>query len=172
MPTPVHLAFLGCGFITRVHSRHLRALRGDVVWSYASRNIKKAADFCGRYGGTESYGDYRAAINDPRVDAVVIAVPPRFHLDLALAALDVARERELAVPADLSIISFDDTPIVHFAVPTLTAIDQPIAATASRAVELIIDAQRGTDLPDEPVVIPAALVKRQSTGPAPNSTPR
>jgi LacI family transcriptional regulator len=91
---------------------------------------------------------------------------------MALAALDVARERGLSVPADLSIISFDDTPIVHFAVPTLTAIDQPIAATASRAVELIIDAQRGTDLPDEPVVIPAALVQRQSTGPAPNTLPR
>ena len=53
MPTPVHLAFLGCGFITRVHSRHLRAFRGDVIWSYASRDAKKAVDFCGRYGGAE-----------------------------------------------------------------------------------------------------------------------
>ena len=99
MPTPVHLAFLGCGFITRVHSRHLRALRGDVIWSYASRNIRKAADFCGRYGGTESYGDYRAAIADPRVDAVVIAVPPRFHLDLALTALDAGKHVLVEKPA-------------------------------------------------------------------------
>ena len=99
MPTPVHLAFLGCGFITRVHSRHLRALQGDVIWSYASRNIKKAADFCGRYGGTESYGDYRAAIADPGVDAVVIAVPPRFHLDLALAALDAGKHVLVEKPA-------------------------------------------------------------------------
>jgi LacI family transcriptional regulator len=91
---------------------------------------------------------------------------------MALAALDVARDMELSVPADLSIISFDDTPIVHFAVPTLTAVDQPIAATASRAVELIIDAQRGGDLPDQPVVIPASLVRRQSTGPAPGSRAR
>ena len=90
---------------------------------------------------------------------------------MALAALDVARDMELSVPADLSIISFDDTPIVHFAVPTLTAVDQPIAATASRAVELIIEAQRG-EQPDEPVVIPAALVRRQSTGPAPDPSPR
>ena len=76
------------------------------------------------------------------------------------------------MPADLSIVSFDDTPIVHFSVPALTAVDQPIAATASRAVELIIDAQRGTDLPDQPVVVPAALVRRQSTGPAPASRRR
>ena len=86
---------------------------------------------------------------------------------MALATLDVARELGFSVPADLSVVSFDDTPIVRFAVPTLTAIDQPIAATASRAVELIIDTQRGSELPDEPVVIPAGLVRRQSTAPAP-----
>ena len=62
---------------------------------------------------------------------------------MALAALEVARELGLSVPDDLSLISFDDTPIVRFARPPLTAVDQPIAATASRAVELIIDAQRG-----------------------------
>ena len=99
MPTPVHLAFLGCGFITRVHSRHLRALRGDVIWSYASRSLGKAHEFCGRYGGTASYGDYRAALEDPRVDAVVIAVPPRFHLDLALAALDAGKHVLVEKPA-------------------------------------------------------------------------
>ena len=86
---------------------------------------------------------------------------------MALATLDVARELGFSVPADLSVVSFDDTPIVRFAVPTLTAIDQPIAATASRAVELIIDTERGGELPDEPVVIPAGLVRRQSTAPAP-----
>src|SRR5688572_24426125 len=99
MSQPVHLAFLGCGFITRVHSRHLRALRGDVVWSYASRDVKKAVDFCGRYGGAASYGDYRAAIIDPRVDAVVIAVPPRFHLDLALTALEAGKHVLVEKPA-------------------------------------------------------------------------
>ena len=99
MSQPVHLAFLGCGFITRVHSRHLRALRGDVIWSYASRDVKKAVDFCGRYGGAASYGDYRAAIIDPRVEAVVIAVPPRFHLDLALAALEAGKHVLVEKPA-------------------------------------------------------------------------
>jgi UDP-N-acetylglucosamine 3-dehydrogenase len=99
MPAPLHLVFLGCGFITRVHSRHLRALRGEVVWSYASRDVKKAAGFCGQYGGAESYGDYRAAIADPQVDAVIIAVPPRFHLDLALAALEAGKHVLVEKPA-------------------------------------------------------------------------
>jgi predicted dehydrogenase len=99
MSDPVRIAFLGCGFITRVHSRHLRALGGGVVWSYASRDARKAADFCGLYGGAASYGDYRAAIADPRVDAVVIAVPPRFHLELALTALEAGKHVIVEKPA-------------------------------------------------------------------------
>ena len=82
---------------------------------------------------------------------------------MSLATLEVARNLGLSVPGDLSLISFDDTPIARFAVPPLTSVDQPIAATASRAVELIIDMQRGRELPDQPVVVPAALVRRHST---------
>ena len=41
---PVHIAFLGCGFITGVHSRHMRKMRRDVVRSYASRDAARAAE--------------------------------------------------------------------------------------------------------------------------------
>ncbi|MEO6224862.1 MAG: LacI family DNA-binding transcriptional regulator [Sphingomicrobium sp.] len=84
---------------------------------------------------------------------------------MTLAALEVARDCGLRVPEDLSLVSFDDTPIVRFTMPPLTAVDQPIAATASRAVELIIEVQRSGNGPDAPVVVPAALVLRQSTAP-------
>ncbi|HET7817389.1 MAG TPA: LacI family DNA-binding transcriptional regulator [Sphingomicrobium sp.] len=82
---------------------------------------------------------------------------------MALACLEIARERGLAVPGDLSLISFDNTPIIRFAQPPLTAVEQPVAATAARAVELIIAAQRGQPLPQGPVIVPAHLVERQST---------
>lgn len=81
---------------------------------------------------------------------------------MALAALEVARSLGLCVPDDLSIISFDNTPLVHFTQPPLTAIDQPIAATASRAVELIIAAQKGQKRPPSLTVISANLVERGS----------
>ena len=81
---------------------------------------------------------------------------------MALATLEVARSLEIAVPDALSVISFDNTPLVHFTQPPLTAIDQPIAATASRAVELIIAAQKGEDRPAALTVISADLVVRGS----------
>src|SRR3546814_5737909 len=48
---------------------------------------------------------------------------------MALATLEVARSRGLEIPRDLSLISFDNTPIVRFTQPPLTAVDQPIAET-------------------------------------------
>ena len=106
MPQPVRLAFLGCGYITRVHSGHLRALGGIVVPSYASRDGRKAAAYCRQYGGAASYGDYLSAIDDPAVDAVVIAVPPRLHLDLALRALQAGKHVLVEKPAFLRLADY------------------------------------------------------------------
>ena len=106
MPEPLRVAFLGCGFITRVHSRHLAALRGDVVASYASRDRGKAADYCRKYRGAASYGDYLEAIADPRVEAVVVAVPPRFHLDLTLRALAAGKHVLVEKPAFLQMADY------------------------------------------------------------------
>src|SRR5687768_10983495 len=100
--TPVRIAFLGCGFITRVHSRHLKALRSDIACSYASRERTRAEDFCRRFAGAGSYADYAAAIDDPAVDAVVIAVPPKFHLPLALRALAAGKHVVVEKPAFLT----------------------------------------------------------------------
>jgi predicted dehydrogenase len=98
---PLTLAFLGCGFITGVHSRTLRSLRADIACAYASRDGARAEAFRRRYAGTRSYQGYAAAIEDPGVDAVVVAVPPRFHLDLTLQALRAGKHVLVEKPAYL-----------------------------------------------------------------------
>jgi predicted dehydrogenase len=103
----LHLAFLGCGFITRVHSRHLRRLGSDYVASYASRDRAKAEEFRRRYDGQRSYGSYEAAIADPAVDAVVVAVPPRFHLDLTLRALAANKHVLVEKPAFPRLVDYE-----------------------------------------------------------------
>ena len=95
----LRIAFLGCGFITQVHSRHLKALRGIIEPSYASRNAAKAAAFSARYGGACSYGEYAAAIADPKVDALIIAVPPSLHLELTIQALAAGKHVLVEKPA-------------------------------------------------------------------------
>jgi predicted dehydrogenase len=95
----LRLAFLGCGFITRVHSRHLKALRSDIICSYASRDKERAEEFRRQWNGETAYGSYEAALDDPRVDAVLVAVPPRYHLDLTLRALAAGKHVLVEKPA-------------------------------------------------------------------------
>ena len=106
MSGPLRIAFLGCGFITGVHSRHLKGLRDDVIRSYASRDGSKASVWCRRYLGAGSYDGYTAAIEDPAVDAVVIAVPPRLHLDLTLQALSAGKHVLVEKPAYLQMADY------------------------------------------------------------------
>lgn len=106
MPEPLRIAFLGCGFLTGVHSRNLRRLKGDITCGYASRDAARAEAFRQRHGGFASYGSYDAALQDPRVEAVVIAVPPKFHFDLTLRALDAGKHVLVEKPAFLTMADY------------------------------------------------------------------
>lgn len=97
-----------------------------------------------------------------------LATPPTAIIasndQMTLAALDTANQRGLGVPDDLSLISFDNTPVMRFTVPQLTAVDQPIAATFSKAVELLITS--GDEMVQhQPVVTEGSLIERSSTAP-------
>jgi LacI family transcriptional regulator len=83
---------------------------------------------------------------------------------MALAALDTAIGRGLDVPKDLSLISFDNSPAMRFTTPQITAIDQPIAETFSKAVELLIANGDGPQFL-QPVTLDSVLVPRASTAP-------
>lgn len=99
---------------------------------------------------------------DPRPTAILASSD-----HMAMATVEVAREMGLDVPRDLSVISFDNTPMTLFTRPGLTAIDQPVAKTTALAVELIVAAKRGEDLPEGPTIVPAGFIVRDSTAPPP-----
>jgi predicted dehydrogenase len=107
MSRPLRLAFLGCGFITRVHSRNLRALGSLFTRRYASRERGKAEAFSRELGGDKCYGSYTEAIADPEVDAVVVAVPPKFHHDLTLEALEAGKHVLVEKPAFLHTVEYE-----------------------------------------------------------------
>lgn len=106
MADPLRIAFLGCGYLTRVHSRHLRSHRGQFALSYASRELAKAEAMSREFGGVGAYGSYQAAVEDERIDAVVIAVPPKFHLDLTLTALSAGKHVLVEKPAYLKMADY------------------------------------------------------------------
>lgn len=102
---PLHLAILGCGAIARIHARAVRAI-GDVRLSFASRDRTRAEAYCRDFGGATAWASYQAAIADPSVDAVLVAVPPRFHRVLTLEALAAGKHVMVEKPAFPAIDDF------------------------------------------------------------------
>jgi predicted dehydrogenase len=103
----VRIVFLGCGFITGVHSRHLKSFSPPISRSYASRDQARADAYCRQFGGDTVYPSYDAAIADPKIDAVVVAVPPRFHLDLTLEALRAGKHVLVEKPAFVRMADYE-----------------------------------------------------------------
>lgn len=162
-----HLIELGhtrIGFIAGPDDYSLAAWRVD-GWREAMANAELACDDLlekGDFGFESGLVAARSLLDRQSPPTAIIASSDQ----MALAVLDVAKERGLKVPRDLSIVSFDNTPIVRFTSPALTALDQPIAATTSRAVELLIDARKNGS-PKQPVVVEGELIVRGSTARAP-----
>ena len=57
---------------------------------------------------------------------------------MALGAISELRRRGLAVPADISVIGFDDMPLAPYCVPPLTTLAQPIAEIARAAIDRLL----------------------------------
>lgn len=150
------------GFIAGPHDYELSAWRTD-GWRTTMLAAGLADDLLARGDfGYASGRDAAMALLDTADPATAIIAS---NDQMALATLETCRSRGIEVPRDLSLISFDNTPIVRFTHPPLTAIDQPIADLAAQAVELIIGELAGSDAPSQPIIVPATLELRQSTAP-------
>jgi DNA-binding LacI/PurR family transcriptional regulator len=95
---------------------------------------------------------------------------------MALGALEAARAANRRVPADLSIIGFDDIPFAALANPPLTTISQPIRQLGEQAADLLlrviddgvpVAADEDVEEVAQPnVLLPNQLIVRQSTAAA------
>ena len=96
---------------------------------------------------------------DPRPTGLLCASD-----ELAFGALQAARDLGLRVPADVSVVGFDDVPAAGHAEPPLTTVRQPLAEKGRRAGELALRVLDG-GRPEEPTRLAVSLVERGSTAP-------
>ena len=86
---------------------------------------------------------------------------------MALGVIRAARQRGLSVPADVSVVGYDDAPMVEFTDPPLTTVRQPVHAMGLAAVQALLEDVRGHTTPHTEYLFRPELVVRTSTGPAP-----
>lgn len=86
----VGIAFAGAGIVSEMHGRGVRANPRAKLMGVYDPKTAKAKALTKKFGG----GVYRSLdqlLNDPRVQAVHVLTPLRFHIHTALACLDAGK---------------------------------------------------------------------------------
>lgn len=98
-----------------------------------------------------------------------LAQPPTaifaFNDNHAIGAIQAARERDLRVPEDLSLVGFDDVEHATIVSPALTTVRQPLAEMGRTAVSLLIRLLERQRFETLRVELGTRLVVRDSTAP-------
>ncbi|BCH27702.1 hypothetical protein MesoLjLc_75750 [Mesorhizobium sp. L-8-10] len=97
----VSVAVIGAGFISDYHVNGLRSAGGATVTTLVGRRREATAERAARLGIPRIETDYRAVLDDPAIDAVVIASPDDTHEPIAVDALAAGKSVLLQKPMAL-----------------------------------------------------------------------
>jgi LacI family transcriptional regulator len=114
---------------------------------------------CGDYDPEVSLEQARLLLTGPNPPTAVFAANDMS----AIATIEVATELGLHVPADLSVVGFDNIPESALCAPPLTTVEQPIRKMGERSIELLLSLIRGERLQATHITLATNLVIRQST---------
>lgn len=88
---------------------------------------------------------------------------------MAVGALEAIARQGLDCPGDVSVIGYNDIPLIDHVAPPLSTIGLPSQAVGDIAAGLALRHMRDPSLPTESIQLPATLIERQSTGRPPTS---
>lgn len=83
----------------------------------------------------------------------------------ALGVYDVARQRGVRIPDDLSVVGYDDIQLTEWVSPRMTTVLQPLEEMGREAARLAIRLASETELTTPRVELATRLVIRESTAP-------
>jgi LacI family transcriptional regulator len=159
-----HLLELGhrrVGFIAGrpdLESARLRRQGYELALTEAGIPVEAALMAEGDFGEEPSRDAARELLLGPEPPTAIFAAN-----DLsALGVLAAAAELGLDVPADISVVGFDNVPEAVMADPPLTTVEQSIQLMGRRAVEMLLALLAGSEVPQR-ISLPTRLVLRRST---------
>lgn len=90
---------------------------------------------------------------------------------MALGVLRALSECGLRVPADVSVVGFDDLPDTSYYTPPLTTVRQDFGEVGRQALGVLLERMAGENTQGPRVRVATELVTRQSAGPPPARKP-
>ena len=86
---------------------------------------------------------------------------------LAIGALRAIRDFNLNVPQDISLFGYDNIPLANYLIPRLSTASKDGKKMGQEATRLLLARLQDPDRPRQEIRLPARLILRESTGPAP-----
>lgn len=106
--TSVKLGVIGCGRATEtLHLPALRYLPDAEVLAVADIDSDRLQRVADRFHIAHRYGDFQTLLKNPSLEAVAVCVPPHFHVEVALAALDAGKHLLIEKPLALNLEECD-----------------------------------------------------------------
>lgn len=155
--------------------RRIGAITGPLVSPLSRdrlRGLTTMARGCGECELLVANGDFSVPSGiDAARHVLSDADPPTaifcFNDEMAMGVLEVAREKRLHVPRELSVVGFDDIRFAQYTQPALTTVSQPMRAIGEGTVQLLLSILDDPDTTPESITLPHMIVSRDSTAAAP-----
>jgi myo-inositol 2-dehydrogenase/D-chiro-inositol 1-dehydrogenase len=87
----VRYGLIGSAFVSTIHAESIARVKGAAVAAVASPSQGKAAEFAVKHGIPNHFSDYRALLESPDIDAVVLGLPNDLHCEVTVAAAQVGK---------------------------------------------------------------------------------
>ncbi|MFC8589381.1 LacI family DNA-binding transcriptional regulator [Streptomyces sp. NPDC057217] len=167
-----YLATLGHRRIARVAGpagfAHTAVRDAALVKACQEAGIPEARVIHTDYTGDEGARAARALLIAPQRPTAIV-----FDNDImAVAALSVAQELGLSIPADLSVVAWDESPLTQVVRPMLSAVTRDIPAYGARAATALLALIGGEDVGDIREGYAHFAPRGSTSAPAPEPVPR
>lgn len=87
--------------------------------------------------------------------------------DMAVGALKALATAQIAVPAQVAVIGFDDIPLAPFTIPALSSVKMPVTEMIQETIERLISMLDGGAMRNDKTFA-GELIMRESVGPGPH----
>jgi DNA-binding LacI/PurR family transcriptional regulator len=126
--------------------------------------VEPPPELIGDWSSRSGYELGQRLAADSDITAVFVA-----NDQMALGVLRAMHERGRRIPADVSVIGFDDVPEAAYFLPPLTTVRQDFIELGNRALRLMLKTIEYGEQPSGGASVPPELIVRASTGPPPRS---
>ncbi len=103
----LRVGFIGAGRIADLHALGYDGNADAALYAVCDTDGEWAARRAQEWGAERSFTDYRELLSDPKVDAVEVLTPHRFHAEMSVAALAAGKHVSLQKPMAVSLAEAD-----------------------------------------------------------------